>query len=382
MFPVWINDGTTEMPTDPIFYVVAKDGIYLKKTMGHFDTLNKVDAISILNECASYAKLDVAKIKTRQVAQILTLFRNVYEKYRSEANVILHYNRKRKTYRIDVPKQGVSGASVDYVNGEDTYKDYIRVGTIHSHASMSAFHSGTDHGDELNWDGLHITFGYMNKEYFDISCSIMSGGERFMVQPQDYLENVELVEYEESATSYTRYTYVGGIRQELPPDKKLGYTVHAPDKDFCCPKKWMDKIDKYKPVVPAYLKQLGQHGSNIGVRSSGFDFADFYKRNPSLKQPGTSGGQNSLFHDIYEIGEDDWNPCSQCPYKNHKSDLMMKELIDSLDDETAEKLGLTVDENDSENPNDPFYVGEYLEMSNPSDSLKEFLKSNTKPKDK
>lgn len=381
MFPVWINDGKTEPPTDPIFYVVAKDGIYLKKTMGHFDTLNKVDAISILDECTSYAKLDVAKIKTRQVAQILTLFREVYKKYHAEANVILHYNRKRKTYRIDVPKQGVSGAAVDYVNGEDTYKDYIRIGTIHSHASMSAFHSGTDHGDEMNWDGLHITFGKMNNEFFDISCSIMSGGERFMVQPQDYLEDIELIEYHDAVT-YPRYTYIKGVATAVPPETKLGYKSTAPEKDFCFPKKWMDKIDKYKPAVPAYLKHLGQHGSNIGIRSSGFDFAEFYKKNPSLKQPGATSGQNSLFHDVYEIGEQDWNPCNQCPYKHHKSDLMMQELLDSIDDETAESLGITVHEDDSKNQANPFYVNEYPEVLESDKALQEFLKSSINPEDK
>jgi hypothetical protein len=351
MFPVWINDGTTEPPTVPIFYVVAKDGIYLKKTMGHFDTLNKVDAISILGDCATYAVLDVAKIKARQFAQILTLFREVYKKYHAEANVILHYNRKRKKYRIDVPKQGVSGASVDYVNGEDTYKDYIRIGTIHSHASMSAFHSGTDHGDELNWDGLHITLGKMHKEYFDISCSIMSGGERFMVQPDQYIESVELIEYQET-TTYQRYRYIGGVREEIPSEPKLGYKSTALEKDFCFPKKWMEKIDKYKPAVPAYLKYQYPSWGGLGKST----FGDFYKNNPSLKQPGASEGQNKLFHDIYEVGEDEWNPCNQCPYKHHKSDLMLEELINGVDDEMSEKLGLNVEED--EVLDDPLHVDE------------------------
>jgi hypothetical protein len=351
MFPVWINDGTTEPPTDPIFYVVAKDGIYLKKTMGHFDTMNKVDAISILGECDTYASLDVAKITARQFTQILTLFRAVFKKYRAEANVILHYNRKRKRYRIDVPRQDVSGASVDYANGEDTYKDYIRIGTIHSHANMSAFHSGTDHGDELNWDGLHITLGKMDEEYFDISCSIMSGGERFMVQPSDYLEDVELVEYTEEV-KWPRYTYVKGVRQEVSPEKKLGYASKAPEKDFCFPKKWMDKIDKYKPVTPKYVTTYDY--SKFGYAGLGGSISEFYKNNSTDKQSGISKGQSNLF-DHFDVGEDDWNPCGQCPYKHHKSDLMMQDLINSIDDEMADQLGFEeVDEKDD--PKSPFHV--------------------------
>jgi len=341
MFPVWINDGTTEMPTDPIFYVVAKDGIYLKKTMGDFDTMNKVDAISILGDCATYASLDVAKITMRQFTQILSLFREVYKTFRSEANVILHYNKKRKRYRIDVPLQGVTGASVDYVNGEDTYKDYIRIGTIHSHANMTAFHSPTDHTDEENWDGLHITLGKMDEDYFDISCSIMTGGERFMVQPEDYIEGVELVEYE-IEHKYVRYKWIEGKQVPVEAEKKLGYKSFAPEKDFSFPKKWMDKIDRPKPTVHKY--DCSQFGYGNYVNRG---LADFYKHNPSLKQ---SPQQKSMF-DIYDVDESEWNPCSQCPYKHHKSDLMLKDLIDNLDDDTSEKLGFTTNES-----NDPFHV--------------------------
>ncbi len=339
MFPVWINDGTSEMPNDPIFYIVAKDGIYLKKTMGDFDTMNKVDAISILGECSSYASLNVAKIATRQIAQILSLFREVYKVYRSEANIILHYNKKRKKYRIDVPKQGVTGASVAYVNGEDTYKDYIRIGTIHSHANMSAFHSGTDYKDEENWDGLHITLGKIGAEYFDISCSIMAGGERFMVHPEDYIDGIELIEYEVEH-KYPRYKWIAGKQVPMEAVKKLGYRCNALEKDFIFPKKWMTKIDRPKYVASSYNYSSYGFGESIG---------EFYKRNSSLL-PQTPQ-QKTLF-DSYEIGPDDWNPCAQCPYRHHKSDLMMKDLIDNLDDETAKKLGIEVNESD------PFYVDE------------------------
>ena len=338
MFPVWINDGTTEMPTDPIFYVVAKDGIYLKKTMGDFDTMNKVESISILGGCATYASLDVAKIAMRQFAQILTLFREVYKEFHAEANIILHYNKRRKKYRIDVPVQGVTGASVDYVNGEDTYKDYIRIGTIHSHANMTAFHSGTDQHDEENWDGLHITLGKMNEEYFDISCSIMSGGERFIVQPEDYIEGVELVEYEEKVR-YQRYKWIEGKQVMLGPDKKLGYTCLAPEKDFSFPKKWMDKIDRPKYKAPKY-ERWGYGGYTSHLK-------DFYNHNPSQSP------QQSKMFDVYDVSEDDWNPCGQCPYRHHKSDLMMQDLIDNADNEIAKKLGLDV--NDKA---DPFYVND------------------------
>jgi len=351
MFPVWINDGTTEMPTDPIFYVVAKDGMYLKKTMGDFDTMNKVDAISILGECETYASLNVAKIATRQFAQILTLFREVYKVFKAEANVILHYNKKRKRYRIDVPPQGVTGGSVDYINGEDTYKDYIRIGTIHSHASMSAFHSGTDHKDEENWDGLHITLGKMDEEYFDISCSVMSGGERFLVNPGDYIDGIELIEYEVEH-KYQRYKWIAGKQVPMEVEKKLGYNCIAPEKDFSFPKKWMAKIDR-----PKYVASQHSGFEHFGYGGYSSYLSDFYKHNPEQ-----SPAQSKLF-DHYDVDESEWNPCNQCPYKHHKSDLMMKDLIDGLDDNTAKQMGFETDAK-----TDPFYVDDNpnnIDIDNP-----------------
>lgn len=344
MFPVWINDGTTEMPIDPIFYVIAKDGIYLKKTMGHFDTMTKVNSISILDAVESKATLKVAKIKTRQFAQILSLFRDVYKKYRAEANVILHYNRKKKRYRIDVPTQGVTGASVNYVNGEDSYDNYIRIGTIHSHASMTAFHSGTDQHDEESWDGLHITLGKLNQDYFEISCSIMASGERFMVNPVEYIEGLELVEYEEEY-SYVRYQWLGGVQTPVEPTKKLGWKIIADEKDFKYPTKWMDKIDKFRPV-PKVTTVSASSGNIYGGKYIPSNINSFY--------PYQSKQQKGLFDGIYDIDQSEWNPCNQCPYRHHKSDLMMQELIDSVDDEMAEKLGFVDDEDEAS----PFYVNE------------------------
>ena len=337
MFPIWINDGKSEMPTDPIFYVIAKDGIYLKKTLGDFDTMNKVNNISILGECKSYAFLNIAKIKVKQFAKVLSLFKEVYQIYHSEANIILHYNKKKKRYKIDVPKQGVSAAGVDYNNGEHTYKDYIRIGTIHSHANMSAFHSGIDQDDEANWDGLHITLGKMDEKYFDISCSIMSGSERFMVQPQDYIEGIELVEYQENSP-YGGFEWINNKYVKTTSRKKLGYKINVQEKDFKFPKTWLTKIDR-----PEYTKP-----NNIPSNIMGFE--DFYNRN---KRFNVTPQQQNLFDNIYEVDENDWNPCLECPYRNHKSDLMLKDLINNLDDETAKRLGIT-----NKNQTDPFYVND------------------------
>lgn len=350
MFPIWVNDGTTEMPTDPIFYVVAKDGIYLKKSMGHFNTISKVNAISILGECKPSAKLNITKIKRKQFGQILSLFRAVYNKYKAEVNIILHYNPTKQIFKIDIPPQGVTGGSVNYENGLVTHKGYIRIGTIHSHASMSAFHSGTDQGDEESWDGLHITLGKMDQEYFDISCSVMSSKERFIVDPTEYIESVEIVEYEVESY-YQTYKYVNGVREELGTTKKLGWNFACKPGELTFPSEWMDQIDKYKPKarhsqfqqfgfsqddMQAYYKYLSANGGNLSVQKTIFD-----------------GG--------FQVAKGEWSPCAQCPYKDHKSDILMKDILEKLADNDPDLLEIlteVVEEDDIDEID-----GNYLESN-------------------
>jgi len=366
MFPIWVNDGTTEMPTDPIFYVVAKDGIYLKKTMGHFDTVSKVQGISILGECETFAILHIAKIPKRKFAQILSLFRAVYQKYKSEVNVILHYNIKRKRFRIDIPPQGVTGASVNYENGLESYKGYTRIGTIHSHANMSAFHSGTDQGDEEGWDGLHITLGKIGEDYFDISCSVMSNNQRFMVNPEDYIEGVTLIEYEVEE-KYPSYRYIQGVKELMEPTKKLGWSMDANEKDYIFPGKWMDMIDKYKPKPKSmpYFQGGFQHGAHRGYFNSLSQFYNFH--NPVAGEGVNANrelSRKSYFEELgndFEVDAGEWSPCAQCPYKNHKSEILMKDvmaaILDAEEDEAAAMQEDLMDEINKQNAIDKVMGG-------------------------
>ena len=48
MFPVVLNDGKSELPNDDIYYVIAKEGVFLKKKLGVMESLAPVKEISIL----------------------------------------------------------------------------------------------------------------------------------------------------------------------------------------------------------------------------------------------------------------------------------------------------------------------------------------------
>ena len=193
MFPIYINDeNMTELPSDNFCYIIAKDGIYLKKSTGLIESVVKVDRISFLKDLKSHADIDIPKLPTKLVGNILGFFRDIYDEYKSEAVVLLYFNEKTGEFKVHAPMQVVSGGAADYKpENIEGPAGFLLYGTIHSHANMGAFHSGTDIRDEENFDGLHITFGRMATEKFDIEASIAVNGHRVSVDPRDYLEGID-----------------------------------------------------------------------------------------------------------------------------------------------------------------------------------------------
>lgn len=98
------------------------------------------------------------------------------------------YHSASGTWDFIPPAQTAGPASVSY-DKAPKMEGWVVAGTIHSHASMSAFHSGTDHADEEFFDGVHITIGKLDSvpEY---SCSIMAQGKRAMMDPSELIDGM------------------------------------------------------------------------------------------------------------------------------------------------------------------------------------------------
>lgn len=108
----------------------------------------------------------------------------------SEVQVVLARSLDDPTlFRCFVPKQEVSGASVDaklndlvdLETGEhltDGLPDgWAYAGSVHSHNNMSAFWSSTDDADQLKCWGLHFVVGELNKQVYEIKSRVtMKGG--------------------------------------------------------------------------------------------------------------------------------------------------------------------------------------------------------------
>jgi hypothetical protein len=281
MFKIFINDGKQEPPKDDIYYIICKEGIFLKKKLGIMESVVPVSEISVLNSIAKTAKLHIDPIPREEVIKIWNFFREVYEKYKSEGNILLFYDPETKTHIPYVPKQEVGGASVSYNKGIQM-EGCIMLGTIHSHANFSAFHSGVDDSDEKTFDGLHITFGNVMDATPSISASIVSNGTRFHVNPEEYLLGVkkttETGVEEKSIPITTVYRWIDNkyVKDE-EQSKKYSYNYTTGNKRFAIEateeeikkfvdKNWIKNVSKYeyKYDPNAFYKKYRQHRGIYG----------------------------------------------------------------------------------------------------------------------
>jgi len=311
MFKVVLNDGSN-LPDDKILYIISKNGLFLKKKVGIVESITKVSGVSFLQEIKPYAKLHIPKIPLRTFGRIITFFRKIYDMYHSECNAILYYNETKKKFRIIIPPQEVSGASVKYIR-IPSMEGYVRLSTIHSHPSFSASHSSIDVGDEKDSDGLHITVGNIKKPIFEIVASIVVGGTRFKVEPQNYIDGIQKVQEEVQKPEITiyrspYYTHLFKDLENIPlftqPSYEEGYKFV----------KWSKKFERYNPnwigsVKPAkqeivtfdygrWDEELGTFGENITTLRD------------ILPKPGDIKQERRVIKEF--------NPCGTCAFKSFK----------------------------------------------------------------
>ena len=141
------------------------DGVYRYINNQLYEAVSKVEQVFSGDKIdEELLAIKLPKMPKELFLKIREFFKKIYNKYGSEVAILLWYNFNTDKWEIEVPKQEVTTASVNYKRDEKLSNDlitkgYLCVGTIHSHGTMSAFHSGTDDDDEYQFDGLHITIG-------------------------------------------------------------------------------------------------------------------------------------------------------------------------------------------------------------------------------
>jgi len=186
LFNAIFHDGETEFPDDKLLYIVTKKGTFLRKNLGTITSCTKVDKISFLKELEPYAELKIPQISGGILSTGLGFLKWVYDTHSTEGGLIIYYNSTTHEYRINAPVQEISYGGVHWDNRKEPFpKGFIRMGTIHSHADMSAFHSGTDVADEVSFDGLHVTIGHLGSSIPTLVASVVVNGTRFPIKRED-----------------------------------------------------------------------------------------------------------------------------------------------------------------------------------------------------
>jgi hypothetical protein len=138
------------------------------------------------------------KIPWTMLKKMDSFFRQAYKLHGTESVLVLTYDPNYKNsenpsdgWGCIAPKQTNTAASCDYefdsvmqVKPEHVFI----VGSAHSHPNMSAYFSGTDHQDQADWDGLHITFGWKGDGPSEYHIGLMLGGEEWPFKPEQVFE--------------------------------------------------------------------------------------------------------------------------------------------------------------------------------------------------
>lgn len=196
LFPIWIHERGTKKPDKMPFYEISADGVFLHKETPFWKAIVPVEHISILEKQEPQFESLLPPIPKTIVKQVARFFAWITNRYYTEALVLLWWNENNSSYEITVPSQDVSPQSLRYQISDERNNGTHLIGTFHSHHSMSAFHSGVDIHDEINFDGIHGTFGsftnssWLDPNSFSLSLQSSINGFRFTMNPLEWLQGI------------------------------------------------------------------------------------------------------------------------------------------------------------------------------------------------
>ncbi|MGQ4893373.1 MAG: hypothetical protein ACP6IQ_01970 [Candidatus Njordarchaeia archaeon] len=269
------KDDKVEDINSDFCYILANQGLFLKKKNFLYTSISKVDKIAGLPEVEQTSEIIPIKMQEKFFLHIRAFFQAVYDKFQTEAAVLLYYNPSKKLWAYLVPKQTVTSGGVKYEVDTTSKiviepslkiinkipKDFVQIGSIHSHAGMSAFHSGIDDNDEFNFDGLHITIGNFNDKAYTYAVRWIINGQSITKSISDIIETerikindtlLSLVNKPElSGKSYSGYynTYFSKKRNDLYSQKRKTAKPKAPYPGYgyyCSP--YQDNLEEKEAV--------------------------------------------------------------------------------------------------------------------------------------
>jgi hypothetical protein len=201
--PIYIPDQAALDAAPAGVPLVAGNGTFVKRVTRLFEAV--VPAAPRFEAMPSVKPGPGISLPGWLLRSVMSLFREVHRDLGCECVVVLRVTEDGDWSYV-VPRQVVTPASASYdlslpsilvMNGVWSRRSTaiggmpegsMVAGSVHSHASMPAFHSPTDKGDEINLDGIHATIGSFGDESPSYSKQIVVDGMRVDAPSREELE--------------------------------------------------------------------------------------------------------------------------------------------------------------------------------------------------
>ncbi len=128
-------------------------------------------------------------------------FRLVDAQHGTESIVLLTFDPSKNDssgWGVLVPEQTNTSVHCNYNPDsivEEKPENVLIVGSVHSHPGMAAYASGTDHADQADFDGLHITYGWqktLNNGATQYHIEMQMAGTSWTLKPEDVFESFDI----------------------------------------------------------------------------------------------------------------------------------------------------------------------------------------------
>lgn len=198
--PVYLKEEVGERwPDDPVFYVLASNGLSLGRNHEMFRSCTRVHhGPSELAEQESFLEPRYPELPQVLFEQLVGFFSEMAKRHGCEVGAYLICNRETKVVTARVPKQLTTVSEsyygslwpigMEYDNLEPLPPEEMIFGTIHSHVYGAAYSSGVDVHDELDKPGVHLVVGKLDKEPADFHVEAVVDGARFELDIREVIE--------------------------------------------------------------------------------------------------------------------------------------------------------------------------------------------------
>lgn len=178
------------------------------------------------------AEYNLPGIPLEIVNRLDDFFRLVDAQHGTEAIVLLTFDPSKKDssgWGVLVPEQNNTSVHCNYNPDsivEEKPEDVLIVGSVHSHPGMAAYASGTDHADQADFDGIHITYGWqksVNGGATQYYIEMQMSGNSWTLKPEDVFEGYVATRSPDSLV----VEWSTKVKKALPPTGGSGFLAQS-----------------------------------------------------------------------------------------------------------------------------------------------------------